>query len=145
MLTSSGVTWNLGAPGQKCNDSPPRAPSPFHSLFTSLPLCNFVPGTGTRGPFTRGPPGLCPLCPPHCYATVNKTWASLPITHSKWLTSKNSQMRNIDLYERKQTKMGSFGQPSVCCMSVSFVDLPTFIAALWTLNKPEFGGEKMQQ
>ena len=30
----------LGAPGQKCKDSPPRAPSPFHSLLTSPPICD---------------------------------------------------------------------------------------------------------
>ena len=41
----SGVTWNSGAPGQQCKDrSPtPRAPSPFHSVLTSPPLCDFVP------------------------------------------------------------------------------------------------------
>jgi len=51
--------------------APPRAPSPFHSLLTSPPFRNFVPGTGTRGP-----PGLCP---PHCYATAH--W---PISLGPW-------------------------------------------------------------
>jgi len=40
MIPGSGVTWNSGAPGQKCKDSPPRVPSPFHSLLTSPSLCN---------------------------------------------------------------------------------------------------------
>ena len=26
------------------------------------------------GPFIREPPGLCPPCPPHCYATVSTYW-----------------------------------------------------------------------
>jgi len=62
-LTHLWVTWNSGAPGQKCKDSPPRAPSPFHSLLTSPLLCNFVPGTGTRGPLHSGAPWTLPTLP----------------------------------------------------------------------------------
>jgi len=59
----SGVTWNSGAPGQKCKDSLPRAPALFHSLLTSPPLRNFVPGTGTRGPLHSGAPLTLPTLP----------------------------------------------------------------------------------
>jgi len=66
----SGVTCSSGAPEQKCKDSPPRAPFPFHSLLTSPPLCNFVPGTGTRGPLHSGAPWTR-----HCYATADVWWS----------------------------------------------------------------------
>ena len=29
---------------------------------------------GTRGPCTRGLRGLCPTCPPHCYAAARGPW-----------------------------------------------------------------------
>ena len=32
-------------------------------------LFNFLAWNSGGGPCTRGPPGLCPPCPPHCYAT----------------------------------------------------------------------------
>jgi len=36
----------------------------LRSTYCSLKICLEL-----GGPFTRGPPGLCPPCPPHCYAT----------------------------------------------------------------------------
>ena len=41
-------------------------------LLKVSPTCtNFLPGT--RGPLQSGPPGLCSPCPPHCYATVDRS------------------------------------------------------------------------
>jgi len=89
----SGVTWNSGAPGQRCKDSPPRAPSPFHSLLTSPPLCNFVPGTGTRRPLYSGAPWTLPTVPTsslrHCIMGCNRcSSAIILLCGTSWQASK---------------------------------------------------------
>jgi len=58
-------------------DKYPKSSPPYDFPILSLEdpeiILKFIL-SGTRGPCTRRPPGLCPSCPPHCYAAANRSY-----------------------------------------------------------------------